>query len=332
MAEKKAKSLEELEQLVTDTQLGLASDKDLMALFEDEVPAAQPVQQAQPAPAVVEPQQAPATAQPASAEKPVEGEPNPLDFIPEKFRDKDVPTSVAKMSKSYDDLEAEFRRQRETVNKLEGLVRGLAETRPAAPQPVQVPAAQVEPEEEFDDASYLEKPKETITKTAQREAAKIVVTALKSYHEYKTRQQAVEDFRRAHSDMDQYRDEMLTVIKDRPDLDQNPNALPMIYELAKQKASNKLSTLRTSLGVPDNPPITHEEIQRLIDEGTKKKMAEFLEEVKKRKNASGTLGGGTPTPVIQRGQETSRETPLSPEDQLFQDMLASGPKVLKLED
>lgn len=328
------KTLDQLVKQVQDSQQGLISQDELMALFREEEPAASnsPPQQQ---PVVAAPQpipQAPA-ASAAPPAVPVQGEPNDiLGRVPEKFRDKDVATSLEKFSNSYLELEQARQKDREELARLRELVEGLSRTPASTSQPqTQVPIQGTPTDDiEFDDVEYLEKPKETIRKTVEKMATKIAAQAISNYHNVLTetarRQQLMTDFRKEHSDFDTYVEDMRAIIQARPDLDNNPNALPTIYEFAKQRYSKRIEAMKTQLGVqPQQTTMTDEVKQALLKEATERAKKEIFEEVAKRRNASGTVPSGNPTTPQQRVEDQPREKPKTYGEELFDAMMASGP-------
>ena len=321
MAENKVPTLEELAEKV-HSGLELGND-EIDVLFGD-VNDTSIQEPAQPAPAP-----APTPAPRVPTPEPAKGQADDglLNRVPEKFRDKDAATSIEKMSKSYGEVESELARTRNDLSELQRFVQQLSTQRQqqqyAAPQRQ---VQQAPPEEEVDDAGFYEKPVENTTKIAQREAARILAAGLMQYDQYAMKRTMVDSFKASHPDFDQFRTEMGEVLRENPQWEADPNALPRIYDAAKRKAASKLQLVQ-----PQTQNTSNVDIEKLkaewMQEAVQKAQEQLLEGLKKRKAAAGALGGSAPTTVQQRVTTPSREKPLSFEEQLIKEMRDSGPKL-----
>jgi len=335
------KTLEELAKQVEQGQSGLQSLDDLVALFAEEpIPAQTPTPEP---PVVAAP--APSTAQAPNPQvtPPVnsgQGEPNEdiLKRVPDKFRDKDLPSSLEKTVNSYLALEQESTRTKEELLRLRELVENLSRPVPASNQLMQPNAQVATPQEgaddfaDIDDVSVLERPKELILRMVDKRAAQIAAAAVGQYHQMQVdqlrRSQIIEQFKAAHSDFDTYVDDMRAVIQARPDLNQRTDSLPVIFDMAKERYRKRIETQRTQLGIVDHTPqqlFTEEMKQSLLVEATEKAKREILEEVRKRRAASGTLPGSTPNTMQSIVEEKPKDKPMTYEEKVFNDMMTSGP-------
>ena len=329
MSNKPVKSIEDLAKEVLDTQEGLKSVDDLKTLFETPRPQpavapAVPQQVAEPTPAPTA--VAPTVTVPPTVEPP-KGEPDVLGLVPEKFRDKDVQTAIGKFTKSYADLEAELKKEKDERANMQKIIDSLA-----APKPSVTPSIPLPTEEAFDDAAVFEKPVEVITKIAEKIASQKVL----QYHADNERAKYIENFRAQHKDFDQVRPEMMEVLAVRRDLDSDQRNLPIVYELAKQLKAKKIADLRASLGLAASQPVAQPTpTPAPVPEDREKLKEELLEairsELQKRKAASGIQGGSTPVNPTDRLQPAPTQKTLTPEEAILAEMLASGPKKLAID-
>lgn len=319
----------ELAKQVLDTQAGITPEQ-LKALIEAETQTPAPTSQAAvepaPAPAPQAPTGQPAVAQPAPTE-PATGQPNVLDMIPEKFRAKDVPTSLGNITKSYSELEAALKKEKDETANLNKLVQSFMTKEPTyAPAPA-APAA--EPVE-VDDASFFERPTESVKRIAAQMAAAQIV----AYHVQQERQKYVEAFKFQHQDFDNYREDMIAILKTRPDLDKDERNLPFVFDLAKQRYAARLNAMRQDLGL--QPPAAQPAAAPAVDMDAVTKAAylkardDILAEIENRRKASGIQGGSPSVTPESRVQPRVTEKPVSAEDKIIQDMLNAGPKKLTL--
>jgi len=260
--------------------------------------------------------------------EPPKGEPNVLESMPEKFRDKDVQSSITKMSKSYGDLEAELKKERDEKANMQRILDSLSTPKPPIMQPPQVPQ-----EEEIEDSAFFEKPRETVMKVAERIAAQKIL----QYHADMEKAKFIDGFRTTHADFDQLRGEILEVLSARPDLDRDQRNLPIVYEMAKQLKVKKINDLRASLGLGSPNPIYNTQqpqaVQEPIDrEKIKEELMEAIRvEIQKRRSASGIQGGSAPINPDSRLNPAPAVKPMTPEEQILSEMMNSGPKKLAID-
>jgi hypothetical protein len=170
-------------------------------------------------------------------------------------------------------------------------------------------------------------------------AARIAAAAIVQYHTAMERQRFIEGFKAQHPDFDNYREDMLAILRMRPDLDQNPGNLPIVFEMAKQRYAKRLDDMKSAMGIATPAPtptpapaatpapvtMTEEQMAAMEARMLEKAKAALLEEAKKRRAAQGTLGGSTTTPTA-RVAPTATVKPKTPADEIFDEMLASGNK------
>jgi hypothetical protein len=328
------KSLEDLAKDVLSSQEGLKSLEDLESLFAPDTTAVTATQQLTAAPVSAQNASAPPVipAQPPAAPGPEQ--PISLESIPEKFRDKDLNSSLSKWEKSYAELERELKKQKDDVANLNNLVKTLSDKAKipepiATTPPIPAPVQQL-PEDDVEDSMFFDKPKEASTKVAARVAAAAII----QYHTAMERQKFVDNFKAQHPDFENYREDMFAILKTRPDLDQNPANLPMVFEMAKQRYAKRLEDMKTAMGIPSPSPapastpapaITEEQMEIIEQRMMEKAKAALLEEAKKRRAAQGTLGGSTTTPA-EKATPTQTVKPKTEDEVIFDEILASGPK------
>lgn len=309
----------ELAKQVDENKEGITPEQ-LKALLEAEAPTNVPTQQA-----AVEPAPAPTPSAPAGTPTNVDptlGQPNVLDLIPEKFRASDVPTSLSNIAKSYSDLESELKKQKDETAQLNKLVQSFIER-----EPVQQ-SQQVQPKPvEVDDSEFFERP----TESAKKIAAQMAAAQIIAYHAAVERQKYVESFKASHPDFENYREDIMAILKTRPDLDRDERNLPMVYEMGKQRYNARMSTIRKDLGLESQQSqpssVDIETVKKLAYEQA---LAKITEDLNKRKAALGIQGASPAVAPNARIQPRVTEQQLSPDDQLIQDMLNSGPKKLML--
>ena len=330
MTEPKKKTIQELMEKV-HSGIDLSSEEDLAALFE-EVPAQQVPTPSQGNPGITpneppKPNAAPNTPAPAPGE---EGQAGLLNILPEKFRKGDDATSVASLAQSYTDLETEHSKTAERLAQAERRLQELDTVTPEV-NPLQVAQpGQVTDEEEIDDATFFEKATESARKIARQEIARVLPTAFQQYDTFSLRRTAVAAMKRLHPDFDNFRSEMLEVIKEHPEWDADIRALPKIYDSAKQKAATKFQAVNPSSSVqaPVDVEKLKDDIRKEMAVDRQTLVASIVDEIKKRKSAAGVIAGSQSTTVEQRVVEQPRTTPKTPEEEMFDEMLASGPNRL----
>lgn len=325
-----SKSLEELAKTVIDSQEGLVSTADLEALFSDGVVTPTPTSVQSTAGTVPNP----TITAPSSATSPLppgetrQEEPLISEFIPEKFRDKDPKVAMQKWHKSYSELESELARQKDEMSNLNKIVKTLSEPEP---RPITTPTQPIVQaiDDDVEDSTFFDKPKEATSKIAAKIAAQTVL----QYHNVMERARKVQDFRGLHKDFDELRSEMTDILKARPDLDQNVDNLPYVYDTAKKMRTKKLEQMREALGIqpsitpqPAPAPVTTVTAEQMVEIEKKafdKAKEALLEELKRRRAASGNLGSTTTTPSA-RTQPTTTTKPKSDEDVVMDEMMAAG--------
>jgi len=350
------KTLDQLASEVADMQFGLRSEEDLKALFGVEEPVVvEPQQIKQPVAveAVPEPltPQAPEP-QPVVPAQAIQDTPDILETLPERFKDKDVQGALQKAVKSYTDLESDFQKQTEELDRLRGIVSAVANTpgiiSPTTQQPVRQHSSTqrsaatgpvIDMDEVIPDSDFFEKPGEAVTKKTRQEAFKlaneIVAQRILEYHDWNTRQMLIKDFRKDHADFDSVKNDMIAIAQARPDIDQmSPEqSLPILYNLAKERQRLQVETWKKTLGIPEpvvaQPSPAPAAAQPAVDMERLKAevLAQIAEEIRKRKAASGITGSSPATMAPQvRAAEKPVEKPKTYSEEVFDRMLASGSK------
>jgi hypothetical protein len=254
--------------------------------------------------------------------------------MPEKFKDVDDVTSTKKLVKSYADLEAELKKEKEERGNLDRMVQNLS-TPPVSTEPV-VPIVPTVEDEDVDDSLFFEKPKEATMRVSKKVASEVAAAMLIAYHnaltEASRRVQYVEAFKAQTPDFNEYREDIASILRARPDLDKKAENLPMVYEMAKSRYRARLDKMRKELGVAPVEPTPPAPIQVTMtnEELVEKAKAAIIAEIQKRKAASGITGGVPPQSPTERGTPVVTLTPKTPEDAIFEEMRDSGPKQLSL--
>jgi hypothetical protein len=334
------KTLDDLAKQVIDSQQGLMSVEDLKVFFEDTPQVTVPANQTAAEPVSALAPQAPAVTTAVTAE-PVVRQPNILEFVPEKFKGDDPVASVQKLTKSYAELEAELIKEKEERANLDRMVHSLSTTAPVSDTSQVVPGIPSSTDmEDVEDSLFFEKPKEATTKVSKKVASEVAAAMLIAYHnaltEASKRMQYVEAFKAEHPDFNNYREDMAAILKARPELDKRVDSLPTVYEMAKARYRARLEQMRRELGVtttPQTPTVPVVPAQPVMTEAelVDKVKAAIIAEIQKRKAASGLTGGGTPTSPTDRATPVVTQVPKTVEDQIFDDMMAAGPKKLAID-
>jgi hypothetical protein len=281
-------------------------------------------------PATTAPQAAAPTAPDPNAAPPAEpstGEPDLLAVLPDKFKSKDVKESISKMVQSYSELETRLAKQGDELAKAR-----QAAQEPAA-RPARVPVREVPPQpsvppvSEDDEMTFLDKPRSE----SRKEAAQIVWQAIQAYDTWRTRTDFINKFRGEHPDFDNYRNEMAEILAQRTDLNQDFGSLPVVYQMAKD-----LFNKRVQSAITPTPQVNVEELEAKLrakldaeyQEREKNMVSKILEGVRKRQAAGGISSTGSPpvNPADRAGNP--KQTPQTPEEKEFQDMLNAGPRRL----
>ncbi len=314
MAERPRKTLDQLTQDVLESGISSISDADLETLFT-EVDGNPPATNNPPASTG---NQAPATGSPGT---PATGTPAPA-------TSGDVSPPQGNIGASDAETKAALAQQAEEIRQLKGLIETLKQ--PAIEPQVQRTDPNADPDDDIDDSMIIDKPKEMIKKMAERIAARTVILGLTHYDTQSRRERAIEQFKTTHSDFENLRGTMAQVVKEFPQLNKDPNALPRIYDLAKQRATKQGEELRTSLGLNEVDSLRRE-IQELKAQSgltIEQAKAKLLDEIKRRRSAQGTLSGSPAVSQDSRTTTAQRTVPQTEEDKIFDDMLNSGPAKL----
>lgn len=123
------------------------------------------------------------------------------------------------------------------------------------------------------------------------------------------------------------------ILKSRPDLDQKIQSLPIVYEMAKARHNARLDQMRKELGVTAPQPVQPTQPRSTLTDAEliDKAKTAILDELKKRKAATGITGGIGTTNPADRGQIAVTNKPKTPEDEIFEEMMGSGRSKLSLE-
>lgn len=322
------KTLEDLAKQVIDSQEGLMSVEDLKTFFDDKPQATNPVNQV-PVEPVTAPTPQASTEPPVIITEPVVSKPTIPDFVPDKFKGGDPATSMERMARSYVELEAELNKEREERTKLDGMLQNLST--PTLDTPVT--SVGDFDQDEVEESLFFDKPKEATKKVASQVAAAMLMAYHTQLTEASKRIQYVEGFKSQHPDFADYKEDMAAILKSRPDLDKRVDSLPIVYETAKARYRGRLDKMRKELGVTEPiPQVQPTSKSTLTDEQLiERAKTAILDELKKRRAASGITGGTAITNPTERGQPVITEKPKTPEDKIFEEMMGSGRSKLSIE-
>lgn len=306
-----------LDQIVNDTlssNFGI-SDEDLQSLFDDSVvePTTNPtsaiatptVEPATPTPPATEP-----TVTAASTEviPPVVSPPEPL---PDKSKD----------------LENSLKTANDQIAQLLMAVKELErKSQATGPKPVK---PQVDPTADIDDQAIIAAPKESIVKLMKAMLKDALPAAFTEYDTIRSTRDLVDKFRSEHSDFDELRSIMRQIVSENPASNDNPAALPRVYEEAKRRKIAALELMKKELNLPastgsepalSTPRLSEEEILAKLEK-------RLVENIRKRRNASVPLASTQSAPVspIDRMAPRDATKPITEEEKMFEEMLTSGP-------
>ena len=309
-----------LDQIVNDTlssNFGI-SDDDLQLLFDDPV-----VPTTDQTPVTATPTVEPATPTPAAAEPtapavstavipPVVSPPEPSQIV--------VPTT----DKSQD-LENSLKATNDQIAQLSTAVQELLrKSQVTGTEPVKT---QTDPLAEIDDQAIITAPKESVVKLINLVLKDILPAAFTEYDTIRNTKEFVDNFRSAHADFDELRPLMRQIVSENPASNDNPAALPRVYNEAKGRKGTMLEAMRKELNIPASPaPVTS--APRFSEEEILAKLEQKLvENIRKRRNASvpSTSTQTSPISPIDRMAPRATDKPMTEEEKMFADMLAAGP-------
>ena len=291
------------------------SNEDLQALFADEPSQTAPVVEAPatpPAEAATPPAPVSAPAAPAPAEAP---KPNP----PEPPKVVEAPVS--------DKYEKDLAAAKDQIAGLTTLVQELVKRTQNRVEPQT--ASKTNPLDEITDQTIIEKPKENIVKAIKAVLGEVLPQAFQEYDTATTARQTISQFRATHSDFDEMRPIMRQVVSEDPANNDNIAALPRVYEEAKRRKLAALEAMKRELNIPEKPstPAPPAAPQLSEEELMTKLEQRLAEKIRLRRNASGATTSTQTAAVLPADRQNPgpKEKPLTPDEQLFDDMLKAGP-------
>ena len=257
--------------------------------------------------------------------------------------------------KTYEELMEAFAKQKEELEELRKLVLlqsnlpyGMQEQK--GEQKDQKTEFRFPEIDEIKDTDILDNPKETLLKIIPKVADAIAAKRVLEYHDWLTRQTAVETFRATHPDFDELRNDMIAIAQANPQLNKMHPAqgLPILYEMAKAKrrlnksetsqATSQVSPMSQANQVQERPREIKETKDvkearsdaELLSNLKKEILRELIGEIKKRKEASAASSAMRES-VATNPQERLEGPPQeSPEEEIFRRILNAGPKALEL--
>lgn len=316
-----------LDQIVQDTissNFGI-SDADLQLLFED--PPPEMAHDNEPAnatpPVEVEPQ--PGATEPVEPTEPVKPATDaiPPKTNPEPSREGDTTPKESSLQISKD-----LQLTKEQLGQLSTVVQELLK-KSQTPRPAEA-TNQPNPLDEIDDQVIIEAPRDTILKMIDLRLKSVLPAAFVEYDTAVTVRSSLEKFRAEHPDFDELRPVMRQIVAENPAANDNPAAIPRIYDEAKKRKTAALEAMRKELGVQPTPPtptpapaapaVSEEELLGKLE-------TRLREKIRQRRNASGTLSEGQNTPVHPTDRQAPKtvEKPRTEAEIMFDDMMAAGP-------
>jgi hypothetical protein len=313
-----------LDQIVDDTlssNFGI-SDADLQLLFEDkkvEEPTPSPT------PATATPTVEPVTPTPPVTEPTVPTAdvvvPTHVVAQPEPPRP-EVPTS----DKS-NDLENSLKETNNQIAQLSLIVQELLKKSQATG--TELNRSQPDPLDEIDDQAIIQSPKENVVKTVRAVLQTALPAAFSEYDNIRNTRDFVNRFRSEHTDFDELRPLMRQIVAENPSVNDNPNALPRVYDEAKRRKTAALEAMKRELNIPiTSVPPTVQAAPRLSEEEILSKLEQRLkEQIRKRRNASVPLTSNQTMPITPTNRMAPRDAtvPMTEEEKMFDDMLKAGP-------
>jgi len=314
MAEKKS-----LDQIVNDTlnsNFGI-SDADLQALFEDTAAEAALVPTTVPATPTVEPVNLP----PAVTTPIVPAIVAPPVVVPES-------TQVVTSSPKSLDLESSLKAANDKLASLNIIVQELLKKSQTSPTDATI-VTPSNPLDEVDDQAIIERPKESIVKMVpplvHAILKQVLPQAFVEYDNSRSVKEYIEKFRADHSDFEELRPLMRQIVAENPKVNDTIASLPRVYDEAKARKAAMLDTMKKELNLSTTNPVpapslSEEEILTKLEQ-------RIAEKIKKRRSLSGTLTASQTTPIspADRQTPTATDKPMTEEEKMFAEMMASGP-------
>jgi hypothetical protein len=273
----------------------------------------------EPQPTPVEPQPAPANPPAPSPEQSRKGESPSEEFTDLKTTLQTQKEQIAKMQLMLDEF------TRKTQNQTS---KQTQTTQPA--QPAQT--TQPNPLDAVDDQAIIEKPKESVLKLINGVLQVVLPAAFTEYDLAVARRasnkEIVDAFRKTKPDFDELRPIMRQIVIENPTLNDDPEALPRIYEEAKQRKSAYLESLKKELNIPAPVPTpTTQPAPAVSEEEMLAKLEQrIVDKIRKRRAAQSGTASPTSQPVLppQRMTTTPKEVQKSETDLMFEAMLKAG--------
>lgn len=316
---KPTKTLEQITQDVLNSPFGLTDD-DLVALFADT-----PNPEAElSATSSVPPSTETVTEQTsAGAEEPNETQQAQQQSAPSVLPASQPDASTARSNVS--ELEAIIKAQQEQIAKMQAALqeitkRTLSQQKTQATETPSVPPVL----DEISDQQIIERPKESIVKLVNGMLKTVIPAAFAEYDAALSKRAAMEAFRQAHPDFDELRPLMRQIVLEDPATNNNPDALPFVYEEAKRRRAAYLASLKKELGVaqPSSPqPASVPSEEELLA-----KLEQRIAEKLKRRKASAGAASPTSQPVLppDRMTQQAKEVQKSEADVLLEAMLKAA--------
>lgn len=313
MADKQQKTLEQITQDVLNSHFGITDD-DLVALFADTTAE----QTTGPATGQANSQDVQAAAPTETTETAMPQEPSASTQVPPT-----VAPDHGRAGSLPPDLDATIKTQQQQIEKLQLMLQELAQRAAAQTRSAEAESKVANPLDEIDDQQIIEKPKESIVKLVNTIMKVVLPAAFAEYDAALNARAMMEEFRRTHPDFDELRPIMRQIVLEDPATNDNPAALPRVYEEAKRRKAAVLDALKRELA--GQPTASGREGQPSEEELLAKLEQRIADKIRKRR-----AGAGAASPVSQpvqppaRMAPTTKEMPKSEADALIEAMLAAG--------
>lgn len=190
-----------------------------------------------------------------------------MEKVPEQFRSEDFAATLTKITDEWGDMQSRLSKRDKEVERLN---KALQAQQRAATAQKRVPVAQPQPQPQYDPGYYQEPPRPDpieepeayqkwmderyaymgqgmLTEFANNLQKVWEANSTAQFAEYDKRRQQVDEFnsfRRSHEDFDDYREDMVRVVEEHPYLNEQPGAVATVYEMAKERNTQKLGKLR----------------------------------------------------------------------------------------
>jgi hypothetical protein len=318
MSERPAKTMEQITQDVLNSPFGI-DDETLSALFADEstTKTLHPTTKAPTTPSEETATEPDAVSTRVEESTPVQETVPPIP-APEPARG-GSDSSLAKVK----ELEETLKAQQMDAEQIKAMLQELARRAQVNAVPAQAPS---DPFAEIDDQAIIESPKESILKLMGTMLKIALPAAFMEYDQAVINRRAMEEFRNSKPDFDELRPIMRQIVLENPSANNDPTALPRIYEEAKRRKAVQVEAIKRELNLTPATPSMPAPVPAVSEEELLAKLEQRIaEKIRKRRAASGA-SSPTAAPVhpTERLTVVPKEIPKTEAEILLEAMLNAG--------